>query len=392
MAAPFLVRVLTSSVMAVGRQMGRLSAISTLGSVAGTVLIGYVLIPFLPNSVTLNLTAFSLMAIVGAYFVVWGRGASASTAAFAGLALGTVLGYGSLKHEFDVNASDAHEIFRGNSNFGLMQVVQNQAGDRRFYLNDFLTQNIYDPVLRKSVASFTYMLHGLAHAYMPRIHEALCIGMGVGIVPMLLAREGVRVDLVEINPAVVPVAQKYFDFDPQRVHLIIGDGRYILNRCAHQYDAIFLDAFLGDSSPSHLLTRQAFQAMRQALTANGVLVINSFGDFKPGHTFFCASLDKTLRSVFASVLIHDGGNGNVYFVASAKSSLQILSPPDLSQVHPDCVDTVRQTFTRIRPAPPGRAYVLTDDYNPVEFYDAGNREHLRKQLARNQRLWKGYQD
>src|SRR5687768_12600541 len=50
---PFLIRVLAVSWNVIGSQVGRLSAISTFGSVLGTVLIGYVLIPFLPNSVTM---------------------------------------------------------------------------------------------------------------------------------------------------------------------------------------------------------------------------------------------------------------------------------------------------------------------------------------------------
>jgi predicted membrane-bound spermidine synthase len=50
-AAPFVVKLLTSSVQVVGSQVGRLSAIGTVGSVVGTLLIGYVLIPHLPNSI-----------------------------------------------------------------------------------------------------------------------------------------------------------------------------------------------------------------------------------------------------------------------------------------------------------------------------------------------------
>ena len=36
------------------------------------------------------------------------------------------------------------ELHRGNSNFGLLQVLQENGGVRRLYLNDYLTQNTYD--------------------------------------------------------------------------------------------------------------------------------------------------------------------------------------------------------------------------------------------------------
>src|SRR5208337_1098308 len=52
MTGPFLVRVLTSAVSEVGGNVGRLTSVSTMGSFAGTLAIGYILIPLLPNSAT----------------------------------------------------------------------------------------------------------------------------------------------------------------------------------------------------------------------------------------------------------------------------------------------------------------------------------------------------
>src|SRR6185369_11167708 len=67
MVGPYFVRALTDSVSGVGGNVGRLTALSTLGSFVGTVLIGYVLIPFFPNSYTMYFTALSLMLVVGIY-------------------------------------------------------------------------------------------------------------------------------------------------------------------------------------------------------------------------------------------------------------------------------------------------------------------------------------
>src|ERR1044071_153611 len=72
MTGPFFIRVLTVTVSGVGGSVGRLYAISTAGSFIGTILIGYVLIPFLRNSVTMYLTAAALMIISALYFLIWG--------------------------------------------------------------------------------------------------------------------------------------------------------------------------------------------------------------------------------------------------------------------------------------------------------------------------------
>lgn len=76
MTGPFLVRVITSSLAGVGGNVGRLTAISTLGSFAGTMLIGYVLIPFLPNSVTMYVTSLVLILVCLGYFLAFRRRAA----------------------------------------------------------------------------------------------------------------------------------------------------------------------------------------------------------------------------------------------------------------------------------------------------------------------------
>jgi spermidine synthase len=385
MVGPFFIRVLTSAVSGVGGNVGRLSAISTFGSFGGTVLIGYVLIPFLPNSVTMYLTALLLMCISMIYFLGWGRKGGGATPATITLLVAGTLGFFGLRADAWKNPYSV-ELFRGNSNFGLLQVIQQKDGPQRYYLNDYLTQNTYDTNQQKSISMFTYMLRDLARAYAPRVDDVLCIGMGIGIVPMDFARDGAKVDVVEINPAVVPVAEKFFNFDSSRVTLHIGDGRYFVNQATKQYDAVILDAFLGDSCPSHLMTRENFAATRRILKPEGVLVINTFADPDLQVDFFSASLYKTLTNTFTSVRLHHGRNGNSLFVASPRPQLQILHPPTFDHVHAGIVrEQVRDAFNSIREPNLDHGRVLTDDYNPVEFYDAANRETLRKTLASSAR-------
>ncbi|HUS34904.1 MAG TPA: fused MFS/spermidine synthase [Verrucomicrobiae bacterium] len=373
---PFLIRVLTQSVQGVGGQVGRLSAISTLGSVAGTVLIGYVLLPFLPNSTTMFLTAGTLFLLSGFYLVAFARGKSKIVGVWVSALLMAGLSWGI---EAKPQVKTFQRLFRGNSNFGEIQVIEQKTGGRRFYLNDFLVQNTYDPVEKVSLSLFTYMLRELAWGYSTNLKSALCIGMGIGIVPRELAREGVQTDVVEINPAIVPVAEKYFDFDPGAVSIHIGDGRYFINKTQKHYDAIVLDAFLGDSSPSHLMTKEAFAEMSRLLGQDGVLVINSFGDFAPGRDYFLASLDKTLRAAFKNVNIHASGRGNVFYAASNRD-LKLNVRPNLR--FPEDLLYEFNAATTVAPPPnPGSGIVLTDDFNPVDFYDAANRERHRRTLA-----------
>jgi spermidine synthase len=380
---PYLVRVLASSLLLVGGQVGRLSAISTLGSVSGTVLIGYVLIPYLPNSMTMFLTGGGLMLLAAVYFFIWGKKSSDTPGVLLGILIGLLVGMAGLAHDRQTHFGEGEQIFRSNSNFGQLQVLRKADDDDVYlYLNDYLTQNGYDTKEKKSIYQFTYLLHGLAEAYAPKVEDVLCIGMGVGIVPMQFAREGKKVDVVEINPAVVPVAEKYFDFDRSKLNLHIGDGREWLNETHQKFDAVILDAFLGDSSPSHLMTREAFGAMQRVLKPGGVLVINSFGDFTEGKDFFVTSLHKTLAVVFKNVRIHAiRPHGNIYFVATDQPAFRTPVEPDFASVHSECRDRVIRAFREIQEVDGAHGRVLTDDYNPVDFYDALNREQTRRGLV-----------
>jgi spermidine synthase len=378
MTGPFLVRVITSSVAGVGGNVGRLTSVGTLGSLAGTLLIGYLLIPLLPNSLTMYFTALALMLVCAGYFLVCRHKWPAALILL--LTLGSALGgksYLGLTHDYTY----VTELFQGNSHFGVLQVVDRRDGGCRFYLNDGLTQNTYDPGRKLSVSHFTYALSGLARAYTTQINDVLCIGLGVGIVPMEFARQGARVDVVEINPAVVPVAVRFFDLQTNLLNLTLDDGRHFLNRCHKHYDVVVLDAFLGDSSPSHLMTREAFAAIRRVLRPGGTLVINSFGHLEEGKDFFAASLNKTLQTVFPGVRMHTCGDGGIFFAASDRSALNFVRPPSLENVHPEVLQDTEATYAGLVAPLPGHGRVLTDDYNPAEFYDARNREEIRHRLA-----------
>jgi spermidine synthase len=382
MTCPFLVRVITSSVTSVGGNVGRLTSISTLGSFGGTMLIGYLMIPFLPNSVTMYVTAIVLLLVSAGFFFV--RRAKPVVPLLLGAVLMAICGV-KLNATLHPTYQWVVESFRGNSHFGQLQVLDARVGASRYYLNDWLTQNTYDPDRKQSMSHFTYMLSGLARAYTTNISDVLCIGLGVGIVPMDFVKQGARVDVVEINPAVVPMAKRFFDLQPDKFNLTIDDGRHFLNRTRKQYDAVILDAFLGDSSPSHLLTREAFTSIRRAMRPGGTLVINAFGDLDPGKDFFAASLEKTLRAVFVGVRIHASGDGGMFYTATDHPLTGFVHPPDLEHLHPQVVNETRAAYAGTVETVAEHGRVLTDDYNPAEFYDARNREGLRRRLAKSSR-------
>ena len=188
-------------------------------------------------------------------------------------------------------------------------------------------------------------------------------------------------DVVCVEMPESPIAERFFDLQPSAFHLFVQDGRYFLNTTRDRYDAVILDAFVGDSSPTHLMSREAFSAVKRVLTPDGVLVMNTFADYFMPDDFVSTSLTRTLASVFPSVRVHGVRGGNTLFVASPRPNLSILHPPVFDGVHAEALAEVREAFSRTLEPPSGRGLVLSDDYNPVEFYDAANRERLRRSIA-----------
>jgi hypothetical protein len=92
-------------------------------------------------------------------------------------------------------------------------------------------------------------------------------------------------------------------------------------------------------------------------------------------------LHRTLRTAFKHVRLHSSGRGAVFFAAANHPLTEFLRPPDLDNIHPDAESEVETAFRNLVDTDSEHGMVLTDDYNPVEFYDAHHREGIRRNLA-----------
>ncbi len=116
----------------------------------------------------------------------------------------------------------------------------------------------------------------------PAPQSVLIIGLGGGTIPRTLRRlvPNVRIDVVEIDPAVVRVAGRYFGFVAgDKTRVIETDGRVYVKRAlrgTQRYDMIMLDAFDHEYIPEHLLTQEFLQEVKALLAPGGVLAANTF--------------------------------------------------------------------------------------------------------------------
>ena len=120
----------------------------------------------------------------------------------------------------------------------------------------------------------------------PNPQRVLLVGLGGGSVPQVLSElyPDAKIDVVELDPAVVKVARDYFHFnETDNMSVTTTDARVFIKRAGMQdrrYDFILLDAFNGDYIPEHLMTQEFLQETKQIMTEDGVLIANTFSSSK----------------------------------------------------------------------------------------------------------------
>jgi hypothetical protein len=113
------------------------------------------------------------------------------------------------------------------------------------------------------------------------------VGLGAGTLATY-GQQGDRIRFYEISPNVAQLARSHFTFlsnSAAQVDVVLGDGRLSLEReLAQGFDLLVLDAFSGDSIPTHLLTDEAMATYLRHLARDGVIAIhvsNSHLDLEP---------------------------------------------------------------------------------------------------------------
>lgn len=134
---------------------------------------------------------------------------------------------------------------------------------------------------QKMVFSYTRMMMG-ALLLAPQPRRILIIGLGGGTLSQALhtTLPEAHIDNVDIDPAVVRVAERFFGFQPdEQQRIFIDDGRQFVERAlaeGRQYDLVMLDAFGVDYIPQHLMSREFLTMVRGILAPQGVLAANTF--------------------------------------------------------------------------------------------------------------------
>ena len=367
MVAPFAVRLKLADAGTGGRTAGTLYAISTIGSIFGTFMAGFVLIAWLGSTNILLLMA-AVLALASLLAARGRAGIKAAACVFFLVMLVAALDYDAqLAAEGFVDMDTPYNrviVFKGaeRDTGRLMRVLTTgpHAQQSAMYLDD--------PV---ALALPYTRFFRLAEHFAPEMRRMLVLGGGGFSFPkyVLANYPNVAVDVVELDPGIITVARDYFELkDHPRQRIIEEDARTFLNRNREAYDVILCDTFNSDYAiPVHLTTVEAARRMKDSLTKTGVVLVNLLSSQDWERDRFPRALFATYAAVFPQMLVFAvearrdrSGRHNIILAAFASREEPLLANQD-----PDIT-----VMLAGRLSAPSAAQVspLTDDYAPVDRY------------------------
>jgi spermidine synthase len=364
MVSPFVIRLRIRHLETAGNAAGAVYALSTLGSILGTFLPVFWLIPTYGTRPTIFVLAFLLGAISTAGLYEPGRRRLYLLIPVLILVLALLSG-GAIRR-----AAYGERVYETESAYNYIQVIRSGNETQLLLDEGSAVHSIYDPT---SLYTHGYWDDALLAPYFGSGHapgRVALVGLAGGTVArQFTAIDGpMPIDGVEIDPKIVDVGRRYFDMNEPNLHVTVADGRYWMATQAGQYDVILVDAYRQPYIPFYLTTREFFESAQAHLNPGGVLAINV--GRTPTDNRLVDALSGTLNAVFKNVFVLDSNrrftNSVIYATSSPASVDQFIARagaetnPKLQPIAAEALQTggVRQV------GPNG--IVFTDDLAPVE--------------------------
>jgi spermidine synthase len=369
MVSPYAVRLKIKDLQEAGRTVGSLYAISSVGSIFGTFLAGFVLIAFFGSTrilliLSLVLVATSLLASLRDRLLK-----------IAGAALLILFFAGVESYEAYLTSLGFHDLDTRYSRIFIYPSTKEQSGKatRVMATHPKAVQSamfLDDPI---ALAVDYTQFYQLAEHFKPDMKSLLMLGGGGYSFPKfaLAHYPDVRMEVVEIDPEVTALARRFFALpDDQRLKIFHQDARSFLNTPGRHYDAILGDTFGSHYAiPFHLSTIEAVRRIYDALVNDGIALVNIIAAIEGDAGRFLRAEYATFKAVFPRVYLFpvadplDGQRWQNIMLLALKSESQ----PCFRSDNP----TLEQLLAHRWKGPIGDDLPpLTDDHAPVDYYTA----------------------
>lgn len=410
--SPFAIKLTSRSLTTIGNTAGRLSAVSSAGSIVGTLLTSFFLIPLMGvRNIVLTLgfilLGLALLILARQSRSVTGEDSLAKDGfsqngyrflmilIIIGMLLIGVCGI-ILPRKTSLYYDRSQILYERDSLYHHILVAESGSIRNLHFDNSYQSAMDVDKPL-EMVFDYTSYLH-LGVVARPKPERILFIGLGGGSAPKKFLNDYPSIksiDVVEIDPDVAKVAYSFFKLpDDPRLKVSVQDGRLFIAKKAGEvvagriapYDMVIIDAYSESTIPYHLTTVEFLQAVRKVLGPEGVVVSNVIGALSGPGSRLLASMTHTFRNVFPQAYLFpvgywSGDNGeadrNVILVATMKPDFwreedwqnQAAAFQQGGLITEDVTSFAKNLVKRsavLNMIKKNKAPLLTDDYAPVD--------------------------
>jgi spermidine synthase len=360
---PGVVKLRLRTLAETGQTVGRLSAVGTLGALAGTFLTGFVLLSALPTSQLLLVTGAVLVAsgVAVALSLPRPRVPAAPLAGVVALSLltgsGLLLADGTCQYETRYYCATVEvDPERPSGRILVLDGLRHSYVDLEdsAHLQFVYTQRIAD-VLAEQPAGPLDVLH---------------LGLGGGSLPRHLAvvRPGSRSTALEVDPQLPAIGRDELGLEAvPDLEIVVADARTgIAELPDDSYDVVVGDAFGGRAVPWHLTTVEMVEQVRRVLRPGGFYALNVID--QPPLAFARAETATLLRSfedvaVLAGPGVLAGEEGGNLVLVAGDLPVDLEALAERAAVRGESGGVAgREHAERFA----GDAQVLTDDEAPVD--------------------------
>ena len=365
MVSPYAIKLRLKHVNSTGKIAGNLYAISTIGSICGTFLTGFFLIPFFGHQ---NILYFLSALLLSISIILFFSVRSNVKGVFAVLFL---LFLFALKFLIIKQNNSVIDIDTKYNRVMIYETNDYLSGKPAKYMR---INNEYSGAmfLDSDELVFRYLkYYDLAEHFNPDFQRSLLIGGATYSYPKhhLKKFPDATIDVVEIDPELTKLAREHFRLsDDPRLKIIHEDGRTFLNNCNEKYDVVFVDAFKSQFTlPYQLTTRESVEKIYDILNNESIAILNIISSIDGKNSLFLQAEYLTYQSVFQQVYLFAIQNmenkeqlQSLVLVALKSNKIPVFNSSD------SILNEYLKHFLKngIETTVP----ILTDEFAPVEFY------------------------
>ena len=301
MVSPFAVKLEDKNHEEIGKTSGKISSLSTIGSIVGTFVAGFLLIPNLGVRTLILIITITLFIL--SFIMFNNKNVKYSIAMV--LCLIALIGlnyYG--KVLFEKNNPDI--IKDVDSQYSRIWIKNQSVGDVNYKTMEVDTglESYINKDTNEMGAKYLYY-YDLFDYYNKDAKSTLMIGGAAYTYPTyyLNKYQDKTIDVAEIDEKMTELAIDEFDLDIEnpRLKIYTQDGRSFLNNTKNKYDTILIDAFKGLNAPFELTTYEALVKAKNALNDNGMVITNIISSLEGKDEDFIKYEYSTYKEVFEDV-------------------------------------------------------------------------------------------